>query len=225
MADPVLVAIGGGGATHGADPALDRLCLERVRARPRIGYVGWASGDDAQKAARFRAALAGRAESIEAPPAGGADMRGWAAGRDLVYLGGGDCAALMERMAQTGLAAALKEAARRGTVLAGVSAGASCLFARYVWRAEDGDLRLAEGAGLFEGAFVPHCQSEPDRIDAMAGFVARGEAPVGYAVDDGAALILDGGRASGFASRADRRVRRMRGQADGDGVVCEDLAE
>ena len=222
MEAPVLVAIGGGGATHGADPALDRLCLERARARPRIGHVGWASGDDAQKAARFRAAFMGRAESIEEPPAGGADLRAWAAGCDLVYLGGGECGALMARMARTGLAAALNEAARGGTVLAGVSAGASCLFARYVWRAEGGDLRLAEGAGLFEGAFVPHCQSEPERIDAMAGFVARGEAPFGYAVDDGAALILDGGRASGFASQSDRRVRLVRRQADG--VVCEDLA-
>ena len=222
MEGPVLVAIGGGGATHGTHPELDRLCLERAPAEPRIGYVGWASGDDAQKAARFRAALAGRAGSIEEPPAAGADLRGWAAGLDLVYLGGGACGALMDRMAQTGFAAALREAARRGTVLAGVSAGASCLFERYVWRAEGGDLRLAEGAGLFEGAFVPHCRDEPDRIDAMAGFIARGEAPFGYAVDDGAALILDGGRASGAASQSDRRVRRMRRQADG--VVCEDLA-
>ena len=222
MEGPVLVAIGGGGATHGTHPELDRLCLERAPAKPRIGYVGWASGDDPQKAARFRAALAGRAGSIEEPPAAGADLRSWAAGLDLVYLGGGACGALMERMAQTGLDDALARAARGATVLAGVSAGASCLFARYVWRAEGGDLRLAKGAGLFEGAFVPHCQSEPDRIEAMAGFVAAGDAPFGYAVDDGAALILDGGRASGAASQSDRRVRRMRRQADG--VVCEDLA-
>ena len=222
MEGPVLVAIGGGGATHGTHPELDRLCLERAPAKPRIGYVGWASGDNAQKAARFRAALAGRAGSIEEPPAAGADLRSWAAALDLVYLGGGACGALMERMAQTGLDDALARAARGATVLAGVSAGASCLFERYVWRAESGDLRLAEGAGLFEGAFVPHCQSEPDRIEAMAGFVAAGDAPFGYAVDDGAALILDGGRASGAASQSDRRVRRMRRQADG--VVCEDLA-
>ena len=222
MEGPVLVAIGGGGATHGTHPELDRLCLERAPAKPRIGYVGWASGGDPQKAARFRAALAGRAGSIEEPPAAGADLRSWAAALDLVYLGGGACGALMERMAQTGLDDALARASRGATVLAGVSAGASCLFERYVWRAESGDLRLAKGAGLFEGAFVPHCQSEPDRIEAMAGFVAAGDAPFGYAVDDGAALILDGGRASGAASQSDRRVRRMRRQADG--VVCEDLA-
>ena len=222
MDEPVLVAIGGGGATHGTHRALDRLCLARAPARPRIGYVGWASGDDPQKAARFGAALAGQAGSIEAPPADGADLRGWAAELDLVYLGGGDCGALMAGMAQTGLDDALAQAARGGTVLAGVSAGASCLFERYVWRDAGGDLRLAEGAGLFEGAFVPHCQSEPDRIAAMAGFVAGGETPFGYAVDDGAALILDGGRAAGFAAHAGLCARLLRRHA-GD-VVIEDLA-
>ena len=38
-----IIAIGGGGFTHGLDPSLDEFCLDFVSAQPNVGFVGLAS--------------------------------------------------------------------------------------------------------------------------------------------------------------------------------------
>ena len=48
---PILIAIGGGGATHGTHPELDQFCLRLLPQRPRIGHVGTASHHDPENSA------------------------------------------------------------------------------------------------------------------------------------------------------------------------------
>lgn len=192
MRPAILIAIGGGGATHGSHPELDRFCLEQVVPRPRVGFVGAASGDDPEKLRRFTEAFSPFARQITALPAGaGADRAAnWVSGLDLVYVGGGHPGRLVALWRKNRVAEALAEASQRGTVLAGVSAGAMCWFEAYLWRAGDGTLQPEKGLGLIPGALTPHSLAEPERRTRMSDLVAAGVLPEGHAIDDGAALLL-----------------------------------
>ncbi len=212
MSIPTLIAIGGGGATHGTHPELDHLCLEFARARPRIGYVGAASGDDPEKTRTVHASLAPLAGAVlPLPP--GADLaaaRAWADGLDLVYVGGGDPVRLVRYLGETGIASVLARAHAQGVPLVGVSAGAMCWFDRFLWRAGADGLQIAPGLGLVPGTMTPHSLIEPDRLTRLQALVAQGALAEAYAVDDGAALILRGDAPPrGFPHRGPPFVHRI----------------
>ncbi|MCR9152459.1 MAG: Type 1 glutamine amidotransferase-like domain-containing protein [Rhodobacteraceae bacterium] len=178
----VLIAIGGGGASHGTHPEIDAFCLRHLPPAPVLGYVGTASGDDPGKSARVRAAFAPH-EMRELPMSADATAAArWAEGLDMIHVGGGDPVRLLDHLRATGIDRVLVGAARRGVVLAGVSAG----------------------------AMTPHASTEPDRIAAMAAHVAAGDLPAGWAIDDGAALVMsDGAPAGVFPADGPPRVHRI----------------
>jgi len=214
----MLIAIGGGGATHGADPDLDRFCLRHLPSAPAIGYVGAAGGDDPGRLAAFRAGFGPHARSITALPmsAGAEAARGWAEGLDMIYVGGGDPDRLIRHWRDTGIDRVLIAASRRGTVLAGVSAGAMCWFAGYLRRDAAGRLVTGAGLGLFSGAITPHSLDDPDRRPRLADCVARGLLPDAWAIDDGAALVMAGDAPAGmFPAAGPPHVYRIARRADG----------
>ena len=50
-----VVAIGGGGFTHGTFPALDQFCLDQLAPGGRkVGFIGMASDDEPLKMQRFK---------------------------------------------------------------------------------------------------------------------------------------------------------------------------
>ncbi len=192
-AGPRLLAFGGGGATHGTDPALETALLRLLPGpRPRIGYIGAANGDAPDRAARFRARLAGLAR-VDALPAaaGAAEAAAWAAVCDAVYVAGGDTGRLRDLWRASGVGAALAEAARRGVLLAGVSAGAVVWFEQALSEAGGQGLRPLAGLGLFAGSVCPHHSAEPARAPAFRAAIAAGALPAGLALDDGAGVLID----------------------------------
>ena len=217
-APPVLIAIGGGGATHGTHPGLDRFCLRHLPPAPALGYVGTASGDDPGKLAGFRAGFAPHARSIAVlpPSADAGAARAWVDGLDMVYVGGGDPDRLVAHWRDRGIDRVLMAAARAGVVLAGVSAGAMCWFERYLRRDAAGRLVTGAGLGLFPGAVTPHSLDEPDRRASLAGHVADGRLPDAWAIDDGAALVIAGdGPACVFPAEGPPHVYRIARRAGG----------
>lgn len=192
MPSTTLIAIGGGGATHGTHPELDRLCIEYTASRRRIGYIGTASGDDLEKHRRFCDGFRPFAGTLSqlSNEADQEQARVWAEGLDLIYVGGGNPTHLVDCWKLTGMATVLAEAFQRGVTFAGVSAGAMCWFESFLWRSHDDGLQTSEGLGIVKGSMTPHSQIEPDRREHMHGLVASGAMSEGYAVDDGAALVL-----------------------------------
>ncbi len=192
MPPSTLIAIGGGGATHGTHPELDRLCVEYTGARRRIGYIGTASGNNPEKVQRFRDSFSRYAGTLSQLPAeaGRKQARIWTEDLDLIYVGGGNPAHLVGHWKSTGIAAVLAEAFRRGVTLAGVSAGAMCWFESFLWHSGEDGLQTGEGLGIVKGSMTPHSLAEPDRRTRMHRLVASGAMPDGYAVDDGAALVF-----------------------------------
>ncbi|MFN8622366.1 MAG: peptidase E [Chloroflexota bacterium] len=193
-----IVALGGGGFSNDPlDPAgrrLDQVVLDATgAARPRLLWIGTASGDAETYALKFYQAFAGRAELddlnlFERPRHPG--LREFVLGFDAVYVGGGSTLNLMAVWRAHGLDAILAEAWDRGVVLAGMSAGMICWFEAPVTDSFGDGLRAIEGLGLLPGSACAHGSDRPRR-DAYAALVVGG-VPGGYSADDGVALVFDG---------------------------------
>ncbi|MDE0523239.1 MAG: Type 1 glutamine amidotransferase-like domain-containing protein [Boseongicola sp.] len=221
MPSRTLIAIGGGGATHGTHSELDRLCIGYTDSRRRIGYIGTASGDDLEKHRRFRDGFTPLAGTISklSNESDQDQARIWADGLDLIYVGGGNPTLLVDHWNATGIGTVLVDAFRRGVTLAGVSAGAMCRFESFLWRSREDGLQASEGLGIVRGSMTPHSRVEPDRRARMHGLVTRGAMPEGYAVDDGAALVMrEGDPVLPYPSEGPPFVYRIR-RKDGETVL------
>lgn len=221
-----VIAIGGGGFTHAADPAMEDFILAQVaHARPRIGFIGAASRDDPVKIARFheRFAAACEVHTHLAMAAGAAQAQAWVEGMDIVYVGGGNTLHLVAHWRRQGIDQVMIAAARRGVLMAGVSAGANVWFEHALSDSGGNGLAPTAGIGLLAGSCCPHYSSEPQRQPAFAARIAHGDLPDGIAIDDGVAVLVDGtGRMSAFSARPGataRRVRRIVGAAHCDPIA------
>lgn len=191
-----LLALGGGGATHGLDPALDDFALQLTAAkRPALGFIGWASEAPEQKAQQVRQSLGARVDWVGAPAADDsfAQSKKWLASCDVIYVAGGDTLRLLEALQGGAWRNSIAQALERGLLLVGVSAGASVWFDSALSDAGGQGLRPLKGLGLFRGSFCPHYQNEAERRPAFERAIAQGHLPPGYGADDGAALWLTAG--------------------------------
>lgn len=192
-----IIAIGGGGFTHGTFPELEEFCLAQCRcARPRIAYIGTASRDDPQKIARFKARFAGLSAEAEHVPmtVSAADLADRLAGIDLVYVGGGNTEEMVAGWRHSGWDKVLGAACRNGATLAGVSAGAVCWFETFLYSSGRGAMRPLAGLGLIPLGACPHYSTEPERRAALHEAVATGQMPPSIALDDGVAVAFQDGR-------------------------------
>ena len=195
---PTLLALGGGGFSNGADPAIDDLVLRLADGgRQDIGFIGWASGDDPLKLERFydRFAESGLARDhlpLEAPPQ---RFHAWTQSKGAIYFGGGNTLHLLDRVRRTEVLEPLRQAWRSGTLIAGVSAGAIVWFDEAFTDAGGNGFAPLAGLGFVPGSCCPHYSSEPERRPAFQAAVARGQAAPGLAIDDGVAVVVTEGRA------------------------------
>ena len=120
---------------------------------------------------------------------------GWAGG-----CGGGSMRNLLAIWQAHGLDRLLVDAWQRGTVLAGLSAGAMCWFQGGVTRSSGPPEPIA-GLGLLEGSLTVHADGEPERLPAAPLTAGKGSRvaisatlslPGGWAVDDGVGLLFRG---------------------------------
>lgn len=90
---------------------------------------------------------------------------------DIIYVGGGDTAYMMQEWKASGLDKMILDAYERGVVICGLSAGAICWFekAHSDYMKMEGkcdEYAVLDGYGLLDGICVPH-YSEQDRIDSF----------------------------------------------------------
>src|SRR4051794_31176973 len=198
----VVVAMGGGGFTmEPANPALDDYVLSRVRARndePRVLFLPTASGDPASQIAAFHARYGDRpcrpgVLSLFRLHGSRRTLAEVVLEADVVYVGGGSMRNLLAVWRAHELDRLLLEAHARGTVLAGLSAGAMCWFEGGVTRSSGPPEPIA-GLGLLGGSLTVHADGEPERLPVWLESVRSGRLPGGWAVDDGVALVFADGR-------------------------------
>jgi dipeptidase E len=226
-----IIAMGGGGFMSAPDPrvltGLDALVLglardRRANARPRICFIGTATGDEPRVIGRFHAAFDRHADATHLGlfDRDVVDIDAFLVDQDAIQVGGGNTASLLAVWRAHGVDAALRRAHDAGVVLAGRSAGSICWFESGTTDSFGPPLAAVHGGlGLIAGSHSPHYDGETDRRPMYHRLIADGELSDGFAADDGAALVFDGAALVEAVSERDGAVAyrvELR-----DGIVIE----
>lgn len=223
-----VVAMGGGGFSMEPDnPLLDDHVLDlartnRGRERPRVCFLGTASGDSPVYIANFYTAFARRAEATHLAlfVRTEDDIESFLLDQDVVYVGGGNTENMLAVWRIHGVDRALRRAWEDGVVMTGLSAGSLCWFETGTTDSFGTELAaLSGGLGFIPGSHSPHYDGEATRRPRYHELVAAGALPAGYAADDGAALVFDGpDLVEVVSSRPEARAYRVERGADGAAV-------
>ncbi|MDX8151960.1 peptidase E [Patulibacter brassicae] len=218
---PVFCMGGGGFTMEPGRTALDAYILALAPVhRPRVLFLPTASGDPKEQVERFsrlfgtlpcrpRVLSLFHLDELEET------LEALILGQDVVYVGGGSMRNLLALWRAHGVADLLLEAHRRGTVLAGLSAGAMCWFQGGV-SSSTGSPEPIDGLGLLEGSFSVHARQVPERGEVQRAAIAAGRLPDGWNADDYCGLLfVDGRLEEAVASRPDAGARRVERLADG----------
>jgi peptidase E len=186
-----LITLGGGGfSMEPAGNALDRYVLRVAgKRRPKICFIGTASGDSTVYADRFLAAFKDVAVPSVLPLFNRiADPAGHLLAQDIIYVGGGNTANLLAIWRLHGIDVGLKRAFRKGTVMAGISAGMNCWHSACSTDSFGPLAPLGDGLGWVQEAACPHFDGEAERRPTLLKWVASGKLPTTHAADDFAAF-------------------------------------
>lgn len=201
-------------------PALDNLLLidyflkQTGKKRPKICFLGTASGDAEAGRLRFYAAFSRfQCRPIHLPLFARTprDLASFVLEQDAIFVGGGNTRSMLAVWRDWELDVHLRAAWEAGIVLGGSSAGSICWFEQGVTDSIDGPLTVLDGLGWLPGSNCPHYDSEPLRRPAYRKLVASGAIRDGVAADDGAALhYIDGKLRCAVSSRPRARAWRLR---------------
>jgi peptidase E len=198
MSDRHIVAMGGGGFSHGPDShALDDYLLGLTgKDRPKVCFVPTASGDSDAYIVRFYQAFPVtkcvpchlplfRRTSI--------DLYTFLLEQDMIYVGGGNTANMLALWRVHGVDVVLREAWDAGVLLCGTSAGSLCWFESGTTDSFGPDLTpLRDGLRFVPGSHSPHYDDGEQRRSAYHRFVAEGLLPGGFAAESGVGLHFIG---------------------------------
>lgn len=216
-----IVAIGGAGLSLDEGLRLPRYVLSLAEAeRPRVCYVGTASGDreDNREQAldTFRGLGAEPTHLSLIPNPSTDDPASVVLDQDVIWVGGGNTKNLLALWRAWGIDHLVRAAWEAGAVLAGPSAGSICWFAQGSTDSVPGRLTALECLGFLPGSNCPHYDSEPERRPYYRRMVGAGLMLPGYAADDGVGLHFVGKELRRvISSRPDARAYRVEPGADG----------
>ena len=147
-----IIALGGGGfSMEPENPLLDLYILEQAQAqRPKICFVGTASGDSAGYIERFYTAyktLLCEPSHLSLFKLPEGDLEEFVLDKDIIYVGGGNTRSMLALWREWGMDDILRKAYDRGIVLAGLSAGSICWFEQGVTDSVTGHLGPIQGLG------------------------------------------------------------------------------
>lgn len=195
-----IFAIGGGDIRRGETREIDRRIIDAAPTNdPRILFIPTASGDATGYIEAFEAyfwhALNCSTDALTLVDksqidAESAEKIGAA---DVIYVGGGDTAYMLEIWRTRGIDDLLREAWEGGTIMTGISAGAICWFAGGLGDAvavQDIEFGPVDGLGFVSGLHMtPHANSE--RRAAFTKYLSLRGA-TGVALEDQVAMELSG---------------------------------
>jgi dipeptidase E len=209
-----IVALGGGGfSMEPRNRLLDDFIVSLARRRrPRVCFIGTASGDHRGYIGRFYRAFApprAQPSHLSLFERTVTDLRAFVLAQDVILVGGGNTANLLAVWRTHGLDRALRAAWNAGVILAGVSAGAICWFDCGITDSFGGYRELRGGLGFVAGGCCPHYDGEARRRPVLLRAVRRGF-PTTLALDNGAAAHFIGTRlAQVVSSRPRARAFRV----------------
>ena len=226
-----IVAIGGGGLSMQETADINKRIIELTgKTRPKALFIPTASGDADGYVETFEACYGKQfgcqthiLNLIQNPPAF-EKMSALVLDSDLVYVGGGNTYRMMKIWRRLGLDTVLAEAASRGTVLSGLSAGAICWFkygcsdSRSFSNNVAWDYIRVSGLGFINAIYCPHYHSEK-REDAFSKMIAK-RGGIGIACDDNAAIEVIGNRYRVLTSTPNAKAYKLF-KRNGRAIVSE----
>jgi peptidase E len=193
-----IVAMGG---AFGYDTPASALFLRYIlrltgKRKPKIMFVGTASGDNEYGPLWFHRQLSGlnceRTELRFFEPVT-SDLNSLVLSQDAIFVGGGNTKSMLAVWRDYGFDKALQNAWEHGVVLSGASAGAMCWFGKAISGSSYSDQPVVlNGLELAAGSCCPHYDSDPQRRPMFHRLLARGPAIAGYGIDENAALHVTG---------------------------------
>ena len=200
-----IVAIGGGDLRTQETADIDRRIIELTgKTRPKALFIPTASGDADEYVEVFETSY-GKEYGCQTDtlrlfkdPPSFEKMSALVLGADLIYVGGGNTYRMLKTWRRLGLDNVLAEAAARGIVLSGLSAGAVCWFkyghsdSRASSGNPDWEYIRVSGLGFVNVTYCPHYHSE-GREESFSKMIAK-RGGIGIACDDNAAIEIGGDR-------------------------------
>ncbi len=234
-----ILALGGGGfLMENRHSPIDRYIVRLTgKVRPRICFVGTASGDLPDGIERFYEAY-GALEcepchlAFFRKPGPGAltlsDLAETLPGMDAIFVGGGNTKSALAVWREWGLPDIFHRALNAGVLLAGVSAGAICWFESGLtdsfWGAGLQPLRCL---GFLAGACSVHFHSEPGRREVLQHGVQARILPDAIGIDDFAGVLYEDGRIAKVLSwrrgATAYRVAHREGQVIEEALASENI--
>lgn len=194
-----IIAIGGGSLKKKETLPIDRTIVKLTgKKSPRALFIPTASGDSREYCRTFERIYGGllgcRTDHLLLYKRSGdrAAARRKIKAADLIYVGGGNTLRMMKVWRRMGIDKMLITAGKRGTVLAGLSAGAICW---HEWGHSDSrsysgrknwSYIKVRSLGICQGLYCPHLDSEK-RHRSFKAMVQRGKM-TGIACDNNAAI-------------------------------------
>lgn len=195
-----ILAIGGLLSRYSNRPLLQYLLDLAGKPLPAIGIISAATGDARRTVLRFDRMF----ETLECRVSHlgffdrTPDLPEFVGRQDIILVGGGNTKSLLGVWREWGLPDLLRQAWRRGTVLAGWSAGAICWFEQGLTDSYADRLRPLDCLGFLPGSCCPHYDGEIDRRPAYQDLIRRKLLKPGVAIEDGCAVLFQ-----------DRRISRV----------------
>ncbi|MCF6139102.1 peptidase E [Pseudalkalibacillus berkeleyi] len=219
-----IIAMGGGGfSMEPENPLLDQYILNQTNVKkPKICFIPTASGDSDGYINRFMNAFRSLDcepdyLSLYQPPQ---SIESFVMAQDILYVGGGNTKNLLALWRAWGLDTILYRAWKKGTILAGLSAGSICWFEQGLTDSIPGKITPITCLGFLNGSNCPHFDGETSRRPAYLDALSEGKIKEGIATDDGVALhYIDGTLKRIVSSRQEAYAYHMRLK---DGNVIED---
>lgn len=171
------------------DPTHEYILKLTGKERPRVLFVGTATGDDAAYIVSFYSTYdADRCAPHHLPLFHRAvdDLAGFVKGFDVIHVGGGNTANMLDVWKRQGLDEIMREMWEdpdSNVVFTGGSAGGICWFEGGTTDSYGPTLQvLPEGLGFLHGSFCPHYDAEDQRRPLFHASLLSGELSTGYAV-------------------------------------------
>jgi len=187
-----IIAIGGGG--FGRNPnqrIIEKYIIEQSSvSKPNILFIPTASAEDKSYTVNFYSCFNGlncnpsHLNLFQRTPR----IEGLINKADIIYVGGGNTKSMLAVWKEWKLDKLLIKAYSKGTVLAGVSAGAICWFDTGITDSWASNLNYIDCLGILPGSCCPHYDSEKDRRPSVHKFIEQEKIKSVYAIEDGAAI-------------------------------------
>lgn len=185
----------------------------------QICYVPTATGDNPARIAGFYEAVQPfglKAVHVSVIRSPGPHIRDLVMGSEIVYVDGGNTAAMLVLWRRFEFHEILREAWESGILLSGHSAGAICWFEAYMSDSLAGTKPFDDGLGWLEGSACTHYDSQPGRQEPYRNAVAKGFR-AGFAMEDGTGLYVEETKiVEAITARPGAVVRRIELRQDGD---------